>query len=216
MDEKERFKILEEEKINKDIYFYLKNLFKQLYIEITGRYEGNIFDLMVHGKLEGWCWQTTESAALFMPDDTIVYRGYLFFNKYKRYYHSFILFKYDDIDYIFDPCLRMINTANLYLNTFNAYIKGFTSAKDVKDYFVNYVNNPPKKNYWKSEIPSSTDRFMKKFFGDDYIVEKKKEIIITDKENPYAPMYRNNSGYKNVDITNGKVKSLTVHYYINA
>ena len=90
MGEKERFDILENEKIDRDIYYYLKNLFEQLNIEILGRYVGNLFDLMKRGKLEGWCWQTTESAALFMQDDTVVYRGNLYFSDYKTYYHSFI------------------------------------------------------------------------------------------------------------------------------
>ena len=31
-------------------------------------------DLMEKGVLEGWCWQTTETAALFMQDDAIIYR----------------------------------------------------------------------------------------------------------------------------------------------
>ena len=96
MGEKERFDILENEKIDKKVYYYLKNLLNELKIEISNRYEGNLFDLMKKGKLEGWCWQTTETAALFMQDNDIVYRGDLYFNKYKTYYHAFIQFDYED------------------------------------------------------------------------------------------------------------------------
>ena len=217
MEEKERFSILESEKIDKNIYFYLKNHFEQLNIEILGRYVGNLFDLMEKGKLEGWCWQTTESAALFMQDDVIVYRGDLYFDDYKTYYHSFIEFEYEGKKYVFDPCLCMINTSNLYFNTFNVDIKGQVTAKEIKEYFINYIKNPPKKEYYfSSDIVTATDRFMRKFFGDDYLEEKKKEVVIHDKEDPYAPMYRNGSGYKDVNIEKNKIKSLTVHYYMNA
>ena len=68
------------------VYFYLKDMFENLNIEIVGRYQGKLFELMKSGKLEGWCWQTTETAALFMPDDVAIYRGDLYFNKYKTYY----------------------------------------------------------------------------------------------------------------------------------
>ena len=85
MDEKERFDLLEKEKIDKEVYFYLKDMFENLNIEIVGRYQGKLFELMKSEKLEGWCWQTTETAALFMPDDVAIYRGDLYFNKYKTY-----------------------------------------------------------------------------------------------------------------------------------
>lgn len=111
MGEKERFDILSKEKIDKEVYYYLKNNLENLNIDILGKYEGNIFDLMEKGRLEGWCLQTTESAALFMKDDTIIYRGNLYFDDYKTYYHSFIEFDYDNKKYVFDPCLTMINTS---------------------------------------------------------------------------------------------------------
>lgn len=79
---------------------------------------------MKRGKLEGWCWQTTETAALFIPDDTIVYRGNLYLEDYKTYYHSFIEFDYEGEKYVFDQCLCMINTSDLYFNIFNVDVKG--------------------------------------------------------------------------------------------
>ena len=215
MEKKEKFTILEKEKIDKNVYYYLKDLFNELNIEICDRYEGYLFDLMKKGKLEGWCWETTETAALFMPDDTIIYRGNLHFGKYNHYYHAFILFKYEDNSYVFDPCFCMINTTDLYFNVFNVDIKGYVSAKEIKEYFINYINNPPeRKSYIDSKTASSVDRFMRKFFGDDYLEKKQNDIVIYDKEDPYAPMYRNNSGYKDINIDNDKIKSLTVHYYV--
>ena len=217
MEQKERFDILKKEKIDIKLYYYLKSFFEHLNIEILGRYKGNLFDLMKSGKLEGWCWQTTESAALFMQDDVLVYRGILYFNDCNTYYHSFIEFEYEDIKYVFDPCLNMINTSDLYFKIFNVDIKGQVTAKEIKEYFINYINNPPKKeNYSSSNAIIIMDRFMRNYFGDDYLEKKKEEIVIHDKEEPSAPMYRNGSGYKNINIDNNEIKSLTVHYYMNA
>lgn len=215
MGEKERVSILEDEKIDKNIYFYLESLFKQLNIEICGRCAGNLFDLMMNGKLEGWCWQTTESAALFMPNDSIVYRGNLYFNDHKPYYHSFIQFDYEGKKYVFDPCLCMINTSDLYFEILKVDVKGQVTAKKIKDFFINYINNSPKKKSFLSSCKvSSIERFMKKFFGDDYSLKNANEVVIHDNEDPSAPMYRNGSGYRCVDIDKDKIKSLTVHYYM--
>lgn len=209
MSEEERFKMLEEEKIDKSIYYYLKNLFEKLNIEILNKYEGNLFNLMERGKLEGWCWQTTESAALFMDNNANIFRGNLFFNEYKTYYHSFIEFNFEGKKYVFDPCLCLINTSDLYFNIFNVDVKGYVTSKQVKDYFFNYIKNPLKVNNYSN----SSEKFMRKFFGDEYYEKKTKEIVIHDEENPYAPMYRNGAGYKNIKVENDKIKSLTVHYY---
>lgn len=214
METEDRFKILKKEKIDKNIYYYLKDFFKQLNIEILGRFEGNLFDLMNRGMLEGWCWQTTESAALFMPEDVIIYRGDLHFSNYNTYYHSFIEFEYEGKKYVFDPCLCLINTSNLYFNVLKVEIKGKVSAKEIKEYFINYINNPPKKE--KRIKSHNFEECMKEIFGDDYLEKNKNEIVISDKEDPSAPMYRNGSGYKDINIENNKVKSLTVHYYMNA
>ena len=98
--QKEKFDTLEQETIDKNVYYYLENLFKELIINITGDYEGKLFELMKQDRLESWCWETTEAAALFMPDDTIIYRGDLYFSKYKTYYHSFIKFNYENKYYV--------------------------------------------------------------------------------------------------------------------
>lgn len=219
MTEKERFDLLMNEKIDQNVLYYLQFLFKYLNIEICGRYKGTLIELMKKGRLEGWCWQTTESAVLFMPDDSIIYRGDLYFSDYKKYYHSFIVFTLNAKDYVFDPCLGLINTAPLYFETFDVDVKGSVTAKEVKDYFVNYINNPPKRDsYVSPETEAAVTRFMKSMFGDDYYEKKEKnpEVVIHDKEDPNAPMYRNGSGYKDITFKDNEIKKLTVHYYMNA
>lgn len=214
MGEKERFDILNKEEIDKNVYYYLKNLFEQLKIEILGKHEGKLFDLMKRGLLEGWCWQTTETAALFMPDDDMVYRGNLYFDEYDTYYHGFIVFNYEDKKYVFDPSLGFINSLDLYLDTFNVDIKGKVSAKEIKNYFINFVNNSPKKDYSNySDKDMALINMVRELFFDP---NREPEIVIYGKEDPNDPMYRNGSGYKNINIENNKVKSLTVHYYMDA
>ena len=209
----DRCELLKKEKIDKEIYEYLKELFQNLNIEILGDYEGKLFDLMNNGLLEGWCWETTETAALFMPDDSIVYRANLNINDESPYYHAFISFKYKEDEYIFDPCLNLINTRDNYLNTLEADIKGYVTAKEIKDYFLNYIKNPPKREYsYSEETALIVEKMMRKFFGDS----KKDEIYMHSKEDKFFPMYRNESGYKNIEISDNKIKSLIVHYYLNA
>ena len=35
----------------------------------------------------------------------------------------------------------MINTSDLYFKTFNVDVKGQVTAKEIKEYFINYINN---------------------------------------------------------------------------
>ncbi len=83
----------------------MRRKLSELYIKVLSDYKGSIFELMHMIKLEGWCWQTTESAIIFLNDDDYIERGYLKLNEGKRkYYHSWICFKFNNIEYIFDPC----------------------------------------------------------------------------------------------------------------
>ena len=213
MTERDRFNILENEKINPNVLLYLKSILQNLNVEILGRESGPFMKLSNRGKLEGWCWQSTESAALFMPDDTIVYRGNLKFEEYKTYYHSFIVFSFMGKEYVFDPCLVLINSSELYFKIFEVEVKGKVTAKDIKEYFIQYYNNPPKREYPNKKTEELMNKLFKDVFGD---VEREPEVVIHDKEDPNAPMYRNGSGYKRVEFDKDKILSLTVHYYMNA
>ena len=213
MDQEERFETLKQEKIDINIYKYLEEKLNKLNIEILDIYKGSTFELMNKGLLEGWCWQTTETIGLFMPDNTIIYRANLHFDKIRKYYHSFIMFEYENKKYVFDPCLCMINTAKLYFDIFEVDIIGFVYSKEIRKYFIESIIN--KKNIKKYKKLPLLNRFMRDCYGFYFLKRDKKEIVICDSENPFTPMYRNNSGYKNIQIKNNKVKSLTVHYYID-
>ena len=72
LTEEEKFKLLRSKRINPKIVEYLIKRLSKLHIEVLGNYEGSIFELMPVGKLEGWCWQTTESAIVFLMMMTIL------------------------------------------------------------------------------------------------------------------------------------------------
>ena len=206
LTEMERFAKVRMHKAPEEVFEYLKSLFDNLHIEIVGRYEGNLIDLMNRGVLEGWCWQTTETASLFMDDNSYIERGNLKFNLYNLYYHSWINFKYKGIEYVFDPCLQFLCRKTYYDKIFEVQVKGKVTAKQVKEYFINYISNPPKK-----ETNEEVSKIMKMIFGEPS-ERTKDEIVIHDEENPNAPMYRNGVGYK-ATLEDGKIKRLVAHYY---
>lgn len=204
---KEKFEKIYSQKASKEVYEYLKSHFDNLKIEILSDHKGNIMELMEKGLLESWCWQTTETAILFLDDDSYIERGNLKFDEYNSYYHSWIVFNYLEKEYVFDPCLQIICKKELYTKTFDIELKGKVIAKKVKEYFINYINNPPVKNYSKV-----FKDFLKEIFGEEALKRKENEVIVYDKEEPNAPMYRNGAGYK-ATIEKGKVKKLVAHYY---
>ena len=206
LTEIERFAEIRMHKVPQEVYNYIKSFFDNLHIEILGKYEGNLIDLMEKGLLEGWCWQTTETASLFMSDTSYIERGNLKFSNNNLYYHSWLNFTYKGKEYVFDPCLQILCEKKYYNSIFEITLKGRVTSKEVKEYFLNYINNPPKK-----ETPEEINRVMKIIFG-DALDSKKEEIVINGEENPNAPMYRNGVGYK-TQLDNGKIKKLTAHYY---
>ena len=160
-----------------------------------GMYQGKIVDLMKNGKLEGWCWQTTETAILFLEDEDYIERGYLKFDNAHNYYHSWICFTYKTKEYVFDPCLNLLCDKDLYYKVFQIAVRGKVFSKQVKEYFINYIINSLEKE-------QDTDE-----------TEFNKEIVVHDEENPNAPMYRNCVGYRG-KLGNGRVMKLKAHYYM--
>lgn len=210
LDELERFKLIRSAVIPKDVLEYLKNKLRNLEIEILGDYSGNIIELMKRGLLEGWCWQTTESAIVFLEDTDTIERGNLKFHKYKDYWHSWICFTFKNEEYVFDPCLQILIEKQVYYHIFEITCKGTVTAKNVREDLIYRINNPKKKTYFSAE----SEQFIKKFF-EKYISERQKnETHISGSEDVNSPMYRNNTGYT-ATIEDGKIKALIAHYYLN-
>lgn len=216
MSERERFERIYSQKTKQEVFRYLKSHFSNLKIEICGDYEGNIMELMQKGVLNGWCWETTEMAILFLEDNAYIQRGNLKFGKYETYYHSWIIFAFKGIDYVFDPCLQILCKKDIYDKVFEVEIKGEVTAEEVRAYFINYITNPPKKELTpeEREYAKKINQMFARILGENSFERQKDEIVIYDKEDVNAPMYRNGVGYK-AEIKNGKIRKLVAHYYMN-
>lgn len=217
LTKKEKFKILRSKIIDMKIVEYLINRLKYLKIEVLSDYKGSIFELMPDGKLEGWCWQTTESAIVFFNDDDYIERGYLKLNeKTLQYYHSWICFKFNELEYVLDPCLGFICKKEDYFNVFETLVKGKVTAQMVSEELIRQLEQKNKSDYSMDKISQSDKRaeaFLKKLLGNDYeSYQKQKGVIVKGAEDINAPLYRNSAGYK-AEICDGKIKTLTVHYY---
>lgn len=214
LTEEDRFKILRSKRIEPKVVEYLMEKLNNLYIEVLGDYKGSLFELMPVGKLEGWCWQTTESAIVFLNDDDYIERGDLKFDETTpKYYHSWMCFKYDDVEYVLDSCLNLLCKKDDYSKIFEVDVKGRVSAKDVKEELIKQITTPKKED--NSRAHKSFERFLKQQLGDSYEKYKEKkqnEVTVHGPENVNTPLYRNGAGY-NAEFTDGKIKKLTVHYY---
>ncbi len=213
LSQDERFKILEENKADIEVYKYLKEKLKNLTIEVCGDYKGLIFDLMSCRALEGWCWQTTESSIVFLDDEDYIERGNLIFDQDKKYWHSWLNFTYEKKAYTFDPCLNFLCNKTLYQDVFETEVRGIVNAKEVRDELIDTILNPKPKKINNSSSSILVEEFMKKYFGDS-LERQKNETLITGNDDVNSPMYRNNTGYK-AEFENGKVKKLVAHFYLN-
>lgn len=207
-EEHERLKLIRSAIVPQSVLEYLKIRLKNLTIEILGKHSGNIIELMNRGLLEGWCWQTTESAIVFFNDEDTIERGCLKFSKYKDYWHSWICFKYENQQFVFDPCLQILVEKRVYYHIFETTIKGMVTSKKVVDELIYKINNPQKIVYLSDE----SEKFIKNFFEKFASERKKKETHIYGGENVNSPMYRNNTGYI-ATMEEGKIKELIAHYY---
>lgn len=214
LTEEEKFKILRSKIIEIEVVEYLMSKLNNLHIEVLGEYEGSIFELMPVGKLEGWCWQTTESAIVFLNDDDYIERGNLRLDeRTPEYYHSWICFNFNGTEYVFDPCLSFLCKKSDYAKIFEIDVKGKVSAKAVREELIRQVTIPKEEN--NSEAHQAFQSFMKSFMGESYNSyneNKKDEVTVHGPEDVNTPLYRNGAGYK-TEIENGRIKKLTVHYY---
>ncbi len=190
--------------IDNKVLNYLNNRFNNLDIEVLNRYQGNLLNLMKEGHLEGWCWETTETAILFLEDNDYIERGYLTFGDlHSKYYHSWICFNYNGIDYVLDPCLNILTKKSYYERIFNTEIIAEINAKAVKETFIDGVINYIPKDYSNSYMPD---------FFKELCKAKRDEVHIKSENSIYESFYRNGSGYR-AELENKKIKKLKVHYY---
>ena len=87
---------------------------------------------------------------------------------------------------------------------------GKVISKDVKEELIRQIKLPKKEN--NIEENEHLKLFMRTFFNNKYMEEKKDEVIVYGPEDANIPLYRNGAGYK-MEIEDNKIKKMTVHYY---
>lgn len=188
---------------------YLKTRLQPLSIEIKADYARSLFDLMQEGLLEGYCWQTTESAIVFLEEEDWIERGNLKIDSCQKYWHAWICFKFQNKIFVFDPCLQILVEKKIYHHVFEVtQVAGSVTAKAVREDLIHRINHPVEKSY--NEITMFASRVLAQYTSD----KQKKETHIIGEEDVNSPMYRNNTGYT-ATFESGKINSLIAHFYEN-
>lgn len=214
LTEDEKFKILSSKRVDTKVLEYLIIKLNNLYIDILGKSKGTLFELMNERKLINWCWQTTESAIVFLNDDDYIERGNLRFDENTPlYYHSWICFNFNNIEYILDPCLNLLCKKSDYSKIFKTQVIAKITALNVREELIRQVTTLKKDVNSTSNQPlkSFLQTYMKDYY-DYYVATKKDEVIVYNPEDVNAPLYRNGAGYK-LEVEEGRIKKLIVHYY---
>jgi len=203
----ERFDIIHSNGIENDVAQYITNKLPNLSIQIATEEEKNVIELMNMGKLNGWCWQTTESSIVFFEDDDFIERGNLKFSLNRYYWHSWICFKFKGKEFVFDPCLQIITDSSLYHHIFEASVQGSVTAKKVREVLIDGIQNRKEKT-----LGVDTDSPITLIFSADTLEKVRSETYIEGDNNLNCPMYRNHCGYIAI-IEGDEIKSLFAHFY---
>ncbi len=179
---------------------YLDLKLRKVKINIAGEYQGYLMDLMRKGLLEGYCFQTTETACLVLDGQSVIQRGNLHGGR-RNYYHAWITLKLLNEEYAFDPCLNIVCKNSEYNDIFQPDIKGFVLAKEV----LNMLQG-------KKNSTMTTDFTFKSGLLQGLLSNKVEEIYILGNNDVFSPMYRNNTGYS-LEEEKGKIKKLDAHFY---
>ncbi len=206
LPQREKFAILHEYQAGPALEDVLREKLDNLYIEIGGGDKGKVFNLMKRGKLEGWCWQTTQSVAPFMDDDAHIERGNLFLDEHQHdYFHSWLTLNFDNLDFVFDPALSVLALKELYYTLFQVEKMGETSAKNVKEALFSSIQNTPKPD----------EKYLQERCWSKALREQALEIKVKRKNDVNAPFFRGDVGYRRPKVEGNKIKELTAHYYYN-
>lgn len=128
--------------VNKDVINYISDCLANAFLDISGKYQGYLLDLMKRDGLEGWCIQSTETAIVFFKDFDYIERGYLKLDdENQEYFHSWICFTYNNREYVFDPALNIISNKKDYKDYFKTKRIVKINAIDIKKAIMNKVDN---------------------------------------------------------------------------
>ncbi|MDE6292301.1 MAG: hypothetical protein K2L98_01315, partial [Bacilli bacterium] len=129
-DEHAKYKIIASKRASIDVENYIFSTLENLEIEITSQESEKVHDLVCLGKLDGWCWETTEAMAVFF-DTAYVVRGYFYLNG-KKYYHAWLEILYDGVLYVFDPTSNVICLKKDFDEVFEPYMQSLISSRIIR------------------------------------------------------------------------------------
>lgn len=198
--------IARESNINVEIFHYLTEILQNLNINIAGIHEGNLITLMKHYYLEKWCYESTNTAIVFFKDSDFIERGSIVVYPNERFPHAWILFFFQNKKYVLDLALNIVCEKELYDSLFMPHIEGYSSSIKTRDYLIEKLLNPPKREYSEGAI-----KFLKRLCGES-LENKKCEVEILGSNCIFDPMYHGNVGYTGI-IEHNKIKSLSAHFY---
>ena len=186
---------------------YLKEKLKPLFIEILGEYSGGIFELIKNRKLIGWCWESTQTCSIFLNNDDYIERGDLYIDERNpEYYHSWICFRFNDKEYVFDPCLDCLCLKSLYYKRYNPKVTGRVTAEKVKEKFYDAIKN--------HKADDEKDSWLFSRLSEETKKRLRQEVQIETVEDVNEPFYRGTVGYR-TELKEDKVEKMTAHYYMS-
>lgn len=201
LTENVRAEILNSQQADPNVLKYLTERLENVIIEIGAEYHGRLLELMKSGVLTEWSLPTTETSIMFFDDNDYIERGML--NLYLGSdYHSWICFKYSDVEYVFDPCLDLLCKKDLYKKVFEPKVEGIITCREVKEDFL----------YRLDSLEEKPVSLLDEYLYQNEIKAKDKKVHINGTNEVNSPMYQNNTGYT-VELDNRKIKRLVAHYY---
>ena len=213
LDGKERFKLIKRHHAKSDVFDYLHNILDNVYISKFGKPAKKVMELMCKGNLEGWCWETTQTCISFFEDGDYIARGYLKFDKFDLYDHSWICFKFNEKEYVFDPCLDVLCEKEEYYKIFEVLQKGSVTAKSFKDFLIGSILRDKQNNY---HCYNGNDCFYVNGFEIKRPANRTKnnsnETIITPTYKWNAPNYGGIVGYS-ASLSDNSFKEISANYY---
>lgn len=210
LSEYARIWYLKKAQADDEVFNYVKWRLRNLCIVLDSdlpHSEGNIMELMEDDRLAGWCLHTTESAIVFLEDDDYLERGYLTLSPTRKYWHSWICFKYGNKTFVFDPCLQIIVEKKIYYHMFIiSQIAGKVTAKEVKEDLIYKIKTNEHKDFRKKG--ESVAKFVPRKYA-----EKGYETLILGNGDVNSPMYENSTGYI-ATIEDNEIIELIAFYYL--
>ncbi len=204
-----KFIIAKDSKIDLEVFPYLIKKLQNLTINVMGNYEGNPIQLMKHHYLKNWCYESTNTAIVFFNDEDLIERGSIVVYPNERFDHSWILFSFNGQKYVLDLALDVLCKKELYDSLFETHIEGYSSALKTRNYLIQNLLNPPKREYSK-ECMKFLER-LEQLSGESF-QRQKKEVQISGSNCINDAMYHGSMGYIG-SVENGKIKTLSAHFY---